>query len=350
MPIRRCRTLRLTALVALLLLAALPGAAAAGKKVIIDTDPGIDDAMAILLALNSPELDVQALTVVPGNVPLRQGSENALKLVSLAGRCDLPVAAGADRPLVQQLTTAEFWHGQNGLANVDLPAPKCKLDSRFAPDLIIELVHRYPNEITLVPVGPLTNIALAARKDPSIVPLVKEVILMGGSISGGNVTAAAEANIHGDPEAAQIVFGAGWRVTMVGLDVGNKALVRRADLAQLSDSAQSDFARAALSYILDRSEEFGFPGTAVYDALAVAVTLDRTIVTTQPMRVEIETRGEHTRGETVAYRYNLVDQVEWRDGRNVVVGILRVRPNTEVCVDVDAARFVQLLLSRLRGR
>ncbi|HXE74559.1 MAG TPA: nucleoside hydrolase [Candidatus Xenobia bacterium] len=347
MRTRRCR---LPGLAALLLLAALPAAAATEKKVIIDTDPGIDDAMAILLALNSPELDVQALTVVPGNVPLRQGTENALRLVSLAGRCDLPVAAGADRPLVQQLTTAEFWHGQNGLADVNLPAPQCKLDPRFAPDLIIELVHRFPNEITLVPVGPLTNIALATRKDPSIVPLVKEVILMGGSISGGNVTAAAEANIYGDPEAAKIVFSAGWRITMVGLDVGNKALVRRADLARLSSGPQSEFARAALGYILDRSEEFGFPGTAVYDALAVAVTIDRSLVTAQPMRVEIETRGEHTRGETVAYRYNLVDQVEWRDGRNMVVGILRVRPNAEVCVEVDAARFVQLLLSRLSGR
>jgi len=202
----------------------------------------------------------------------------------------------------------------------------------------------------LVPVGPLTNIALAVRKDPSIVPLVKEVILMGGSISGGNVTAAAEANIHGDPEAAEIVFKAGWRVTMVGLDVGNKALVQRSHLTQLTGGPQSDFAVALLKYLLGRTEEFGFNGTAVYDALAVGVTIDRTIVSTQKMLVEVETRGELTRGETVAYRYNLVDRVEPREGRNVVVGMLRVEPNTDVCVDVDAERFVQLLLTRLRGR
>ena len=350
MSIRRCHTLCVATVAGFFLLAALPGAAATGKKVIIDTDPGIDDALAILLALNSPELDVQALTVVPGNVPLRQGTENALKLVTLTDRCDVPVAAGAERPLVQKLTTAEFWHGQNGLANVELPAPKCKLDARFAPDLIIELVHRQPGQITLVPVGPLTNIALAVRKDPSIVPLVKEVILMGGSISGGNVTAAAEANIHGDPEAAKIVFGAGWRVAMVGLDVGNKALVQRSHLTQLTGGPQSDLAVALLKYIIDRSEEFGFQGTAVYDALAVGVTIDRTMVSTQKMLVEVETRGELTRGETVAYRYNLVDRLEPRDGRDVVVGMLRVEPNTDVCVDVDAERFVQLLLSRLRGR
>ena len=170
-------------------------APAAPKKVIIDTDPGTDDAVAIMLALNSPELDVRALTVVPGNVVVEQGLDNALRMVSLANRCDIPVARGAQHPLFQKLITAEFWHGKNGLANVELPASKCKADARFGPDLIIEMVHQYPHEITLLPIGPETNIALAVLKDPSIVPLVKEVIVMGGSISGGNVNAAAEANI-----------------------------------------------------------------------------------------------------------------------------------------------------------
>src|ERR1700751_2044292 len=141
---------------------------------------------------------------------------------------------GAQHPLNQKLITAQFWHGKNGLAGVELPAPKCKMDPRFGPDLIIELVHKYPHEITLVPVGPLTNIALAVSKDPSIVPLVKEVVLMGGSISGGNVNAAAEANIYNDPEAAQIVFQAGWPLTMVGLDVGDKTLLSQKYLDQLA--------------------------------------------------------------------------------------------------------------------
>jgi inosine-uridine nucleoside N-ribohydrolase len=210
---------------------ALPAFAA--KKIILDSDPGTDDALALMLALNSPELDVRGLTVVPGNVTAAMGLENALRMVSLANRCDIPVAAGAQHPLFQKLITAEFWHGKNGLANVELPPSKCTVDPRFGPDLIIQLVHASPHEITLVPVGPLTNIALAVEKDPSIVPLVKEVILMGGSISGGNVTAAAEFNIYNDPEAAQIVFQAGWPLTMVGLEVGNRALFTHKYLDEL---------------------------------------------------------------------------------------------------------------------
>src|SRR3984893_5880330 len=208
----------------------------APRKVIIDTDPGTDDGMEIMLALNSPEFDVRALTVVPGNVTAAQGLENALRMVSLANRCDIPVAGGARHPLFQKLITAEFWHGKNGLANIELPRSKCKADPRFGPDLIIEIIHASPHEITLVPVGPLTNIALAVERDPSIVPLIKEVILMGGSITGGNVNAAAEATIYNDPEAAQIVFQARWPLTMVGLDVGDKTLLGHKQLDQLAST------------------------------------------------------------------------------------------------------------------
>src|ERR1700758_2017347 len=222
------RALRLVLTVPFLLLIVLamfPVPASAAKKIIFDTDPGTDDALALMLALNSAELDVRAITVVPGNVTADMGLENALRMVSLAKRCDIPVAAGGRHPLFQKLITAEFWHGKNGLANIELPPSKCKVDARFGPDLIIQLVHESPHGIRLVPGGPLTNIALAVAKDPSIVPLVKEVVLMGGSISGGNVNAAAEANIYNDPEAAQIVFQAGWNsLTMSGLEVGNKAL------------------------------------------------------------------------------------------------------------------------------
>src|SRR6202140_3214120 len=151
----------------LLCLAVAVAMPAAPRKVIIDTDPGTDDAMAIMLALNSPEFDVRALTVVPGNVTAAQGLENALRMVSLANRCDIAVAGGAQHPLFQKLITAEFWHGKNGLANIELPKSKCKADPRFGPDLIIELIHASPHEITLVPVGPLTNIALAVEKDRS---------------------------------------------------------------------------------------------------------------------------------------------------------------------------------------
>src|SRR6201993_2053238 len=246
------------------------------QRVIIDTDPGVDDAMAILLALNSPELKVEALTVVPGNVEGKQGLENALKIVSLAGRCDVIVAGGAQHPLNQKLITAQFWHGKNGLANVELPASKCKADPRFGPDLIIEMVHKYPHEITLLPIGPETNIALAVLKDPSIVSLVKEVIVMGGSISGGNVNAAAEANIYNDPEAAQIVFQAGWPLTMVGLDVGDKTLLTRKHIEALKKNPgpESDFIYKVADFLIGLSEKFGEPGTPMYDPLAVGVAID----------------------------------------------------------------------------
>src|ERR1700716_44599 len=241
----------------LLLIPVLAASASASKKIIFDTDPGTDDALALMLALNSPELDVRAITVVPGNVTAAMGLENALRMVSLANRCDIPVASGAQHPLFQRLITAEFWHGKNGLGNIELPPSKCKVDSRFGPDLIIQLVHAAPHEITLVPVGPLTNIALAVLKDPSIVPLVKEVILMGGSITGGNVNAAAEANIYNDPEAAQIVFQAGWTVTMVGLEVGDKTLVSKRQLDQLAEThgPVNDFIYAVAKYLVDLSAQ-----------------------------------------------------------------------------------------------
>lgn len=321
-------------------------------KVIVDADPGTDDAMAILLALNSPELDVQALTVVAGNVPVEQGVENALKLVSLAGRCDIPVARGAAKPLAQKLTTAEYFHGADGLGNAFTPAPACTADTRSAADLIIDIVNRNPNEITLVPVGPLTNIALALKKDPSIASKVREVVLMGGSISGGNATAAAEANIHNDPEAARAVFEAGWPLTMVGLNVTERTLFTRADLAQLASEKgpQAQFAAAVLTFMVDLGEKLGANGLAVHDALAVAAVIDRTLITTRAMRVDIETRGEFSRGETVASRHNATDRRVERDDRFVIVGLETVQPNVHVAVDSDTGRFNQLFLARLAGK
>jgi inosine-uridine nucleoside N-ribohydrolase len=339
-------------LFALILACLSPVAWGASRKVIFDTDPGSDDAMALMLALNSPELDVRAITVVPGNVTAQQGLENALRMVSLANRCDIPVAAGAQHPLFQKLITAEFWHGKNGLANVDLPPSKCKVDSHYGPDLIIDMVHAAPHEITLVPVGPLTNIALAVLKDPSIVPLVKEVVLMGGSISGGNVNAAAEANIYNDPEAAQIVFQAGWPLTMVGLDVGDKTLLSRKHLAQLGEThgPVNDFIHAVAAYLIALSEQFGSGGTPMYDPLAVGVAIDATLVKAPAMHVDVETRGEFSRGETVANRRGLVERNVLHGDRYIIEGLDKVEPNAKVCVDVDAERFLQLFVSRIRGK
>ena len=332
--------------------AGLAAAPTAPKKVIIDTDPGTDDAVAIMLALNSPELDVRALTVVPGNVVVEQGLENALRMVSLANRCDVPVAGGAQHPLFQKLITAEFWHGKNGLANVELPASKCKADARFGPDLIIQMVHQYPHEITLLPIGPETNIALAVLKDPSIVPLVKEVIVMGGSISGGNVNAAAEANIYNDPEAAQIVFQAGWPVTMVGLDVGNETLFGRKHLAQLAKThgPENDFMVSVLDFLVKLSEKFGDTGSPMYDPLAVGEAIDSTLMKTQAMHVDVETRGEFSRGETVANRRNEIERNVQHGDRYIIEGVDHVNPNVEVCTSVEGERFIQLFISRIEGK
>jgi inosine-uridine nucleoside N-ribohydrolase len=322
------------------------------KRVIIDTDPGTDDAMAIILALNSPELKVEALTVVPGNVDGRQGLENALKIVSLAGRCDVIVAGGAQHPLNQKLITAQFWHGKNGLADVELPASKCKADPRFGPDLIIEMIHKYPHEITLIPVGPLTNIALAVSKDPSIAGLVKNIVIMGGSIGGGNVNGAAEANIYNDPEAAQIVFNAGWMVTMVGSDVGERTLITRKYLEQLqaSHGPQSDFIAKIADFYLTRSEKSGYSGAAMYDPLAVGIALDPTLGTLKEMHVDVETKGEFTRGETVANRMGSDENNVLHGDHYEIEGVIELKPNARVCLASDAARFLQLFVSRIQGK
>src|SRR6202140_2953970 len=325
---------------------------ASPKRVIIDTDPGTDDAMAIILALNSPELKVEALTGVPGNVDARQGLENALKIVSLAGRCDVLVAGGAQHPLNQKLITAQFWHGKNGLAGVDLPATKCKPDARFGPDLIIEMVHKYPHEITLIPVGPLTNIALVVSKDPGIAFLVKDIVIMGGSITGGNVNGAAEANIYNDPEAAQIVFNAGWTVTMIGSDVGERTLITRKYLAELQSShgPQSDFIAKIAEFYLTRGEKSGYSGAAMYDPLAVGIALDPTFGTLKEMHVDVETKGEFTRGETVANRMGSNENNVLHGDHYEIEGVVELKPNAKVCVASDADRFLQFFVSRVKGK
>jgi purine nucleosidase len=322
------------------------------RRVIIDTDPGTDDAMAIILALNSPEFKVEALTVVPGNVEAWQGLENALKIVSLANRCDVPIAGGAQHPLNQKLITAQYWHGKNGLANIELPPSKCKADPRFGPDLIIELIHKYPHEITLIPIGPLTNIALAVSKDPSIVGLVKDIVIMGGSISGGNVNGAAEANIYNDPEAARIVFNAGWMVTMVGSDVGERTLMTRKEVKELQSThgPQNDFISGIAEFYLARSEKNGYSAAAMYDPLAVGIALDPTLGTLKEMHVDVETRGEFTRGETVANRMGSDEKNVLHGDHYEIEGVIPLKPNARVCLASDAQRFLRLFISRVQGK
>jgi inosine-uridine nucleoside N-ribohydrolase len=322
------------------------------KRIIFDTDPGTDDALALMLALSSADLKIDAITVVPGNVTAEQGLENALRMVSLANRCDIPVAGGAKHPLNQRLITAELWHGRNGLGNVELPAPKCKADPRFGPDIIIELLHKYPHEITLVPVGPLTNIALAVSKDPSIAGLVKGIVIMGGSISGGNSTGAAEANIYNDPEAAQIVFNAGWTVTMVGLDVGNKTLLTDRHVQQLQSSPGplAQFSAQVGKFMVTTGKKYGFEGAAMYDPLAMGAAIDPDVVTTQLMRIDVETRGEFTRGETVANREGYNEHYILAGDHYTIDRLEKLSPNSKVCVEVKPERFLEMFVSRIKGK
>jgi purine nucleosidase len=238
------------------------------------------------------------------------------------------------------------------LAGVELPASKCKADSRFGPDLIIELVHKYPHEITLIPVGPLTNIALAVSKDPSIAQLVRDVVIMGGSVTGGNVNGAAEANIYNDPEAASIVFNAGWMVTMIGSDVGERTLITRKYLTELQSlhGPESDFVARLADFYLTRSEKSGYQGAAMYDPLAVATAIDPTLVTLKDMHVDVETKGEFTRGESVANRMGSDEKNVLHGDHYEIEGVIELKPNARVCLASDADRFLQLFISRIKGK
>ena len=344
---------------AIAVLVLVPGAAKQGtafaqgpQRVIIDTDPGTDDALAILLAMNSPEVRVMALSIVAGNVTATMGLENALKVASLAGHCDFPIAKGAQGPLHGKLVIEPFWNGPGGLGGAELPASRCDADRRFGPDLIIELVHKYPHEITLIPIGPETNIALAALKDPTIVPLVKEVVLMGGSISGGNVNGAAEFNVYCDPEAADVVFNAGWPITMVGLDVTEVTLMKNADVARLEQNAgpQAKFAAAVARFQIGLYQGTGFGGGAIHDALAVGAVIDPSFLTTKAMRVDVETGGRFARGATIANRKGTVDKVVLNGDQLESVGVLPVEPNVKVAVGIDSERFLKFFVSRLQGK
>jgi inosine-uridine nucleoside N-ribohydrolase len=320
------------------------------RRIILDIDPGIDDAMAVLLATQSPELQIEAITVVSGNVIVDLGAENALKLVELAGRPDIVVAKGAKYPLVRKLVTAELIHGKNGLGDVELPRPTKKLDPRHAVDVIIEIVNANPGAITLVPVGPLTNIALAFREDPTLPSKIPEIILMGGSIAGGNASPAAEANIHNDPEAAKVVFNSGIPITMVGLGATRQAKLYRRHLPMLANSGSplGKFVAEASDFYLRFSEMRDGVGADLHDPLAVGMAFDKTFAKElRPMHIDVETKGELTYGETVANRDLELESYEDVGDHNEITSFPKVEPNAEIPLVVDGDRFVEIFVERL---
>ncbi len=312
------------------------------QKIIIDTDPGVDDAMAIFFALKSPELDVIGLTTIFGNVHTELATTNALLLLEIAGRTDIPVARGADNPLAVPFKgPVPYIHGDDGQGNVNLPPPQTKAIDQPAAEFIIEQVMAAPGEITLVPVGPLTNIALALRLEPRIAQHVKEVVLMGGNaLCPGNASPAAEANIFNDPEAADVVFGADWPVTMVGLDVTHKVNMTGAHLdryAAASNPLAQHVSRIVPLYrSYFESNHPGMDGIYVHDSSAIAYVIDPTLFTVERWPVRVETQGI-SRGKT------------WpaTGGDERIPSPWRGRPPVNVCVDVDAARLLDLELSRV---
>jgi purine nucleosidase len=275
------------------------------RKIIIDTDPGQDDAVAILLALASPELDLLGVTAVAGNVPLALTQKNARIVCELAGRPDIPVFAGCDAPLSRKLVTAEHVHGKTGLDGPLLPEPTMPLQEKHAVDFLIETLRtERPGTVTLVPIGPLTNIATAFRRAPDIVPRVAEIVLMGGAyFEVGNITPAAEFNIYVDPEAAESVFKSGVPLVVMPLDVTHKALTSRARVeAFRAMGTETGRMVAAWTDFFERfdMEKYGSEGAPLHDPCTIAYLLAPDLFTGRHINVEIETVSDLTRGMTVA--------------------------------------------------
>lgn len=274
------------------------------KKIILDCDPGHDDAIALLLAHGSPEIELLAVTTVHGNQTLEKVTRNALSVARIAGITGVPFAAGASRPLVRESQVAASIHGESGLDGPELPEPELVLDARHAVDLIVDTVMQHePGSVTLVPTGALTNIALAARMEPRIVERVKEVVLMGGGYHTGNWSAAAEFNIAIDPEAAHIVFNEAWKVTMVGLDVTHRALATPEVVAGIAaiGTPRSRFVVELLEFFARTYKDVqGFDHPPVHDPCAVALVIDPGIFEVVRVPIDVELRGGLTVGMTVA--------------------------------------------------
>ncbi|MEO1910399.1 MAG: nucleoside hydrolase [Paracoccus sp. (in: a-proteobacteria)] len=283
------------------------------QKIIIDTDPGQDDAVAILLALASPELEVLGITTVAGNVPLDLTQLNARKIIELAGRPEIPVFAGCDRPLSRDLVTAEHVHGKTGLDGIALPDPSVPLQDRHAVDFIIDTLRAQDSgTVTLVPIGPLTNIAEAFRRAPDIVARVQQIVLMGGAyFEVGNITPAAEFNIYVDPEAAAEVFDAGVPLVVLPLDVTHAALTSREWVdAMAALPGRCGPAVAGWTDFFERfdKEKYGSLGAPLHDPCTIAWLLRPDMFTGRHINVQIETEGRWTTGMTVADWWRVTDR------------------------------------------
>jgi inosine-uridine nucleoside N-ribohydrolase len=299
--------------------------------ILLDCDPGHDDAIALLLALASPELDLLGVTTVAGNQTLEKTTANAIRILDFVGRGDIPVAAGADRPLIREPFVAAYVHGETGLDGPDLPPPQRAPLAQHAVDFLADRIRERKGAVTLVPTGPLTNVALLLALHPDARP--ERIVLMGGAIAEGNVTPAAEFNIWCDPEAAARVFASGIDVTMIGLDVTHKALFGDRHKAQLEGEVGEMVRELLAFYGAFHKEAYGWDGSPIHDAVAVAHVSHPNLVETLKRGVKIDTESELSRGRT------LVDL--WRRAR--------WEPNCHVGVDIDADAFLGLLVQRLNS-
>jgi len=305
------------------------------KKILFDTDPGIDDACAILLALASPELSVQGLSIVHGNCSLEQATVNALSVLELANASQIPVARGCELPLVQPSLLAPETHGETGLGYAKLPAPYTMPIIQHGVDFLIEKILASPGEITLVAIGPLTNVALAIRQEPRIVQALKEIIIMGGALrQEGNTTPLAEFNTYVDPHAAHIVYHAGIPTTLVPLDVTYQCILTPGDVSRLqnTDSLITKFVADTTRFYMEFHDEYQkIEGCVINDPLALALTFAPELCTYRELPVDVDLSGGISLGKTVADFYNY--------GKKPA--------NMKVALEVRARDFIDLFVERI---
>ena len=310
---------------------------------IIDVDPGIDDAMAVFYAVRRPGMKLEALTTTFGNTDTAIATDNALRVLELLGRPDIPVAKGVERSFIHPyVRRADHIHGSNAIGDIELPEPKIRPTDEHASDLIIRMAKESPGEITLCPVGPVTNVALALVKAPEIAKLLRKIVIMGSTIFHPGIHGPAapmvDANFANDPEAAHIVLQSGADITLVGMDVTMTTLFSAEmidEVAREGDEAAKTLMRMTKFYVKAyTSMHPGIAGCGPHDPLAVAVAEDPSLARTEPMFVDVELHGELTRGQTIA------------DRRLTAVAL----HNAAVCMDVDRPRFLANFLAAIKGR
>ena len=307
------------------------------KRIIIDTDPGVDDALTFLLAFASPEIQIEALTTTQGNVTVEKATQNALATLGFLSASHIPVAKGCVLPIVGPLLASDHVHGQSGIGNAKLPQPTSHPVSQHAIDYLIERFLAEPGELSLFTIGPLSNVALAIRKEPRFASAIKEMVIMGGAIrEGGNITAQAEFNIYTDPHAAHIVFHSGIPITLIPLDVTHKCMLYRKDVQRLQkiNSPISQFIEDATAVYLEfTKEKTGIDGCALHDPLTLATIIAPELLTLKEHYVDVDISGGISTGKTFADFYRTTEKPA----------------NMKVALDVRGEEFVELFLQRMEA-